>query len=80
MKQKVCPIFDITKRFTFYDSTRGNEIQEWLDRHPEVEKYAILDDDIDMLHTQMPNFFKTNWSTSVTPEIIDNIKKHFNEI
>lgn len=29
---------------------RGGEIQEWLDRHPEVTHFVILDDDSDMLH------------------------------
>ena len=32
------------------DQERGNEIQEWLDNHPEVEQFMILDDDSDMIH------------------------------
>lgn len=31
---------------------RGNEIQEWLDDHPEVTKFVILDDEEDMLHLE----------------------------
>lgn len=28
--------------------TRGDEIQAWLDQHQDVERFIILDDDIDM--------------------------------
>lgn len=31
---------------------RGDEIKIWLDRHPEVDTYVILDDDDDMLGDQ----------------------------
>lgn len=31
---------------------RGLEIQEWLDEHPEVSKFVILDDGTDMLHLE----------------------------
>lgn len=31
---------------------RGYEIQEWLNKHPEVETYCIVDDDGDMLRHQ----------------------------
>lgn len=40
--------------------TRGHEIQMWLDRNPDVENYVILDDDNDMLDSQIPNFVKTS--------------------
>src|ERR1700722_11282043 len=36
---------------------RGEEIQTWLDAHPDVDRYAILDDSSDMLPEQLPNFF-----------------------
>jgi hypothetical protein len=29
---------------------RGNEIQAWLDKHPEVDKFVIVDDNRDMVH------------------------------
>lgn len=45
----------------FYDSVgRGSEIQLWLNQHPEVEQYVIIDDDDDMLSTQLENFVKTS--------------------
>ncbi len=55
---------------------RGNEIKSWLDKHQEVEKYAILDDDSDMLEEQIPNFFKTNWLTGLTDEIAQSVIEH----
>lgn len=55
---------------------RGREIKAWLDKHPEVEVYAILDDDSDMLPEQLPNFFKTSWQTGITPEIAEAVTKH----
>lgn len=39
---------------------RGDEIKAWLDAHPEVERYAIIDDDPDMLPEQIPFFVKTD--------------------
>ena len=44
--------------------------------HP-IEKYAILDDDSDMLPEQMPNFFQTSWQTGITPEIAERVINHF---
>lgn len=38
---------------------RGKEIEAWLNHHPEVDGYVILDDDADMLPEQMPRFVKT---------------------
>lgn len=41
---------------------RGFEIQDWMDKNP-VEKFAIADDDTDMLESQMYAFVCTadNW-------------------
>lgn len=38
---------------------RGFQIQDWLERHPEVKQFCIIDDDSDMLEEQMPFFVKT---------------------
>jgi hypothetical protein len=61
------------------DMCRGHNIQEWLDEHPEVERYAIVDDSADMLKEQVPNFFKTSWSTGLTDEIALGIINHLNQ-
>lgn len=51
------PIIDRTPSFT---GERGREIQHWLNAHPEVESYAIVDDDGDMLPEQTPFFVHTS--------------------
>lgn len=58
---------------------RGKEIEMWLDAHPEVTRYAILDDDADMLVEQLPNFFRTSWETGITDEIRDQVINHLNK-
>ena len=52
------PMIDFTPRGTGY-RIRGGEIKEWLEDHPEVTHYAIVDDNSDMLEEQLPNFVKT---------------------
>lgn len=44
---------------------RGKEIASWLDDKP-VERYAILDDDSDMLPEQTPYFVKTQHEDGLT--------------
>ena len=56
---------------------RGEEIQMWLMLHPEVEQYAILDDDDDMLPDQLPNLFQTSSTVGITEEIATAIENHF---
>lgn len=54
-------IFDTTK-LGYSTSTRGEEIQEWLDINaPKNYKYIILDDDNDMLEEQLNNFIQTKF-------------------
>lgn len=50
----------IDKTPAFRDGPRGNEIQHWLDAHPEVEEYVIVDDDNDMLESQKEHFVNTS--------------------
>ena len=40
---------------------RGDEIAAWLQRHPETERYVILDDADDMREEQMPYLVRTSW-------------------
>lgn len=80
--KQVVPIFDVTPD-SWYDkeklrsSMRGEEIQAWLYDHPEVTRYAILDDDRRMLEHQLPNFFNTSFVTGITEEIMQRIIDHF---
>ena len=51
--------------------SRGMEIQVWIDIN-DVTKFVIIDDDIDMLDSQLPYFVKTNPIVGLTVE--DSIK------
>lgn len=51
------PIID---RTAYLGTTRGVEINDWLVRHPEVETWAIIDDDNDMLPDQQTRFVRTD--------------------
>jgi hypothetical protein len=54
---------------------RGMEIQRWLDEHPEVERFVILDDDDDMAHL-MPNLVQTCFEDGgLTEEFADETIK-----
>jgi hypothetical protein len=60
---------------------RGNEIKAWLDRQEVksdffVSRYAILDDDSDMLPDQP--LFKTSWKEGLTQEIANKVIEHLN--
>jgi hypothetical protein len=56
---------------------RGQEIQEWLDNHPEVEDYAILDDDSDMLDEQFNHFHHCDGWFGMSPNHLYRIKRQF---
>jgi len=45
---------------------RGEEISAWLTLHPEVNAYAIIDDDSDMLPDQMERFVQTDVHEGMT--------------
>jgi hypothetical protein len=46
--------------FKFYDQvSRGHEIQQWIDDN-NIKFYCIIDDDSDMLTSQMNNFVRTS--------------------
>lgn len=53
-------LVDRTPRINTANRIRGDEIQAWLDENKSVDKYVILDDDTDMLPSQMPNFVHVN--------------------
>ena len=60
-------------------SLRGQEIQEWLDVHSDVEDYAILDDDSDMLHEQFAKFYHSDPWFGLTPNHLYRIERQFNK-
>lgn len=56
----VTPIHGPDVKKEWGGSCRGEEIKEWLDKHPEVTNYVIIDDDNDMLEEQLNNFVHTS--------------------
>lgn len=55
---------------------RGDEVKAWLANHPEVTRYAILDDDSDF-HQDQP-LFKTTWKEGITEAIAKNVTRYLN--
>lgn len=82
VKREVVPFIDCTKDLQAGAKRgyvpRGEEIAEWLDRHPHVKQYAIVDDDSDFLPNQW--LFKTSFTDGLTEEITENIIAHLNSI
>src|SRR5262249_22294460 len=76
VEDKGVPWFDVTICFDADDDVRGYEIQAWLEMNPGVERYAILDDDCDMLPHQMPSLFRTSTGIGITQELADRIVTH----
>ena len=56
-------LYDVTP---YKSSERGVEIKVYLDRHPEVDNYVIIDDDSDMLDEQLYHFVQTNFEDGIT--------------
>ena len=48
-----------------HSSPRGDEIKTYLNNHPEVENYVIIDDG-DMLDEQLYHFVQTNYEDGIT--------------
>lgn len=55
---------------------RGQEVQAWLELHPHVERYAILDDDSDFYDNQP--LFKTKFKHGITMDIAQAVVRHLN--
>lgn len=57
---------------------RGDEIDEWLTRWPEITKYVIVDDNTDFHPHQMPFFVQTNGHVGLTDADSNTIIKLLN--
>ena len=58
---------------------RGYEIQEWLDKHDNVENYAIIDDINNMLSGQQSHFVQTSDIHGLTEELMELTIKILNK-
>lgn len=80
VRRNVCYYIDCTKDLQAGAKRgvveRGVEVQEWLDRHPNVTQYAILDDDADFLPCQW--LFKTSFDKGLTEETAEAVISHLN--
>ncbi len=62
---------------TRYYPGRDEEIKAWLEQHPEVEKFAILDDvDLEQMEGLEEHFFQTEFEEGLTHEQSLKIIKH----
>lgn len=70
-------IYDVTPSFS---GPRGGEIQFWLNNSKvEIERYAIVDDDSDMLDHQWKFFFQTDHDYGLTKTIAYRITHYLNK-
>lgn len=82
VRRDVCYFIDCTKDLQAGAKRgfvqRGEEVNEWLSRHPSVQQYAILDDDSDFLPSQW--LFKTSFNDGLTEDIAEAVINHLNAI
>ena len=57
-----------------YPAHRGMEIKQWLDVHPEVNEYVIIDDDENILDGQKENFVKTDLAYGMITENYNRVR------
>jgi HAD domain in Swiss Army Knife RNA repair proteins len=59
---------------------RGREIHAWLEEHPDVTDYVIIDDDNDMLKTQQAHFVKTDPQTGLDRTLAEKAIRILNQL
>ena len=70
-------IEDVTPDFR--NKARGLEIEDWVKKHPNIERYIILDDDTDFLPYQKPFFIKTTFKDGLTDELAEKAIRILNK-
>lgn len=58
---------------------RGFEIQNYLDTQKDILSYCILDDDCDMLPTQLDSFIQTDFRVGLTEDNVNKAIKILNK-
>jgi len=71
-------ILDVTPNIHDIGTVRGDEIKAWLNQHPNVENYVILDDNSDMLEEQLPHFVQTDHHFGLTWTEVDRAEEILN--
>ena len=59
---------------------RGTEIKLWLDLHPEVAEYVIIDDDSNILEEQKNNFVNTSLRLGMNNEHYNRVRAIFSTV
>jgi len=59
---------------------RGTEIKLWLDLHPEVAEYVIIDDDSNILEEQKSNFVNTSLHLGMNSEHYNRVRAIFSTV
>ena len=59
---------------------RGTEIKYWLDLHPDVTDYLIIDDDENILEEQKNNFVKTCINKGLRAEHYNRVRAIFSKV
>lgn len=62
-----------------FDRSRGAEIDDWLQLHPECTSYVIIDDRTDFKEHQQPYFIKVNPHRGFTDALMNKAIKILNE-
>lgn len=57
-------------------TARSREISDWLEGNPDVERYAILDDDEDAGFGMQGSFFQTDPEVGITDRIAEMALSH----
>ena len=57
-----------------FDKSRGAEIKGWLENHPEVTNYVIVDDREDFKEDQIPHFVHVDQTLGLTMENVEQIQ------
>lgn len=76
------PVLDEKRESGLYTGkTRGAEIQAWLDKHPEVTNFVILDDDDDGMRAGplKERHIKTNMAHGLTDTQAEEVIRMLNE-
>ena len=68
LRAKDIDFIDTTPREINITMNRGMEIKAWLDEHPEVERFVILDDDDLRIEEYLPYHVKTTFKYGLTRE------------
>lgn len=73
-------IIDKTSCMPMMDNCRGEEIKEWLRKHPEVQQYVIIDDDgEDIIPVHPNNYIFTNGNEGLTNEKVEAVISILNQ-